>query len=56
LSVTPERGLREAAERVFGLNDLRPEQLQAMAAIADGRDVLGRVSHTGAGFEAMLSG
>jgi ATP-dependent DNA helicase RecQ len=50
--VTRKRDLREAAQRVFGINDLRPERLQAMVAVADGRDVLA-VMPTGWGKSAI---
>jgi ATP-dependent DNA helicase RecQ len=51
--VTSEHHLREAAERIFGLEHLRPEQLRAMTALADGRDVLA-VMPTGWGKSAIF--
>jgi ATP-dependent DNA helicase RecQ len=45
--VTVER-LREVADELFGLDKLRPAQVEAAAAVLDGRDVL-LVLPTGAG-------
>jgi ATP-dependent DNA helicase RecQ len=45
--VTVER-LREVADELFGLDELRPAQVEAAAAVLDGRDVL-LVLPTGAG-------
>ena len=44
--------LRDAAARVFGLQTLRDEQITAMSAILDGRDVL-VVMPTGSGKSAI---
>jgi ATP-dependent DNA helicase RecQ len=45
--VTVER-LREVADELFGLDELRPAQVEAAAAVLDGRDVL-LILPTGAG-------
>ncbi|KUI20174.1 recombinase RecQ [Mycobacterium sp. GA-1285] len=44
--------LRDVAQKVFGWQTLRPEQLEAMTAILDGRDVLA-VMPTGSGKSAI---
>jgi ATP-dependent DNA helicase RecQ len=50
----PDRSaeLQEVARRTFGLDELRPEQLEAMTALLSGSDVLA-VLPTGAGKSAI---
>jgi ATP-dependent DNA helicase RecQ len=50
--VTTERQFCEAAARVFGIKELRPEQLRAMSAVSSGGDVLA-VMPTGWGKSAI---
>ncbi|MDF2829048.1 MAG: ATP-dependent helicase, RecQ family [Mycobacterium sp.] len=52
LAVDRTAELNATAERVFGWKSLRPEQIEAIAALLDGRDVLA-VLRTGSGKSAI---